>query len=162
MNREIRRVLADQPAHADILHDRGVNPSRNHCAHVLLGVGHLVLEDEDVESDIALHTAPMQEFHQLGQIGLDEVIGPHAGVELLQSEVDRIRAVLDRRPRAFPIARRCEQLGQAGWRPRRAERFRGGKAAARGGYWTGLIAVHQRIRTYPPKRPGTKAYLKGA
>ena len=113
VDREIGRVLAYQPAHADILHDRGVHPGRNHRPHILLGVGHLVLEDQDVERDIALHAAPVEELHQPGQIRLGEVVGPHAGIELLQPEVDRVRAVLDRRPRAFPIPRRRQQLGQA-------------------------------------------------
>ena len=128
---------ANQPADADILDDRGVHPGRNHRAHVLLGVGHLVLEDEDVEGDIALHAAPVQEFHQPGQIGLGEIVGPHAGVELLQAEVDRVRAVLDRGPGAFPIACRREQLGQADWRARRASGS--GAEALRSGAATGLV-----------------------
>ena len=136
VDREIGRVLANQPADADILHDRGVHPGRDHRPHVLLGLGHLVLEDEDVEGDIALHAAPVQELHQPGQIGLGEVVGPHAGVELLQPEVDRVRAVLDGGPGAFPIARRREQLGQASCASgRELPAFR----SARSGAATGLF-----------------------
>ena len=114
MNREIRRELPNQPARPHILDDCGIHARGNHRARVLLRLGHLVLEDEDVERDVPLHPAPMQELHQLRQIGFGEVIGPHPCVELLQPKVDRVRSVLDRRPGALPVARRRQQLGQAG------------------------------------------------
>ena len=56
---------------------------------------------------------PVQEFHQSGQVCLGEVPGAHSRVEAIEPEVDRVRAVLDGRARAFPVARRGQQLGKA-------------------------------------------------
>ena len=130
MNREVGRDLPNQPAHAHILHHRGIHARRNHRARKLLGLGHLILEDEDVEGDIPLHPAPVQELHQLWQIGFGEVVRPHPRVEFLQAKVDRVRPVLDRGLRAFPIARRRDQLRQAGRRARRMTRFHHRKRSA--------------------------------
>ena len=63
----------------DVLHDRGVHAGGDHRAQILLGVGQFVFEDERVERDIALHAAPVQEFHQLRQIRLGEIVAPASG-----------------------------------------------------------------------------------
>ena len=131
-------------------------PGGDHRAHVLLGLGHLVLEDQDVEGDVALHAAPVQELHQLRQIGLGEVVRPHPGVELLQAEVDRVRAVLDRGPRALPIARRRQQLGQAGQRARSMTRFPAKRSAPVPRLdWSGCSAsANQNLALKPARNKG--------
>ena len=110
VNRKIRREPADQPADAHVLHDGGIHAGGDDGAQVFLGVGQFVLEDQRVERDVALHAAPMQELHQLRQIGVGEIVRPHPGVELVQAEVNRIRAVLDGGLGAIPIAGGREQL----------------------------------------------------
>ena len=121
MNREVGREPADQPANADILHDGRVHSGGDDGAQILLGLGHLVGEHERVEGDVALDAAPMEELHQLRQVGLGEIPRAHPGVELSQAEVDRIGAVLDGSFRTFPIAGRGEQLRNGERGARRAE-----------------------------------------
>ena len=123
MNREIRRNLPNQPANPHILNHRRIHTRRNHRPRVVLRLGHLVLEDQYVERHITLHPAPVQELHQLRQIGLREVVRPHPRVESFQAEVDRVRPVLDRRPCALPIPRRRNQLRQANRRAQGTPRF---------------------------------------
>ena len=117
MNREVRRQAADEAADAHVLHDGGIHAGGDDGAQMLLGGGQLVLEDQCVEGDVTLHPAPMQEFHQPGQIGDGEIVRPHPGVEFFQAEINCIRTVLDGGLGAIPIAGGREQLGQR----RRAE-----------------------------------------
>ena len=63
----------------------------------------------------------MEELHQLWQIGLGEIARAHPGVEFLQSEVNRVGAVLDGCPGAVPIAGWGEQLRNAEGGVRSAE-----------------------------------------
>ena len=104
MDGEIGRDGADEPADSDVLHDRRVDPRGKNRAEVILRVRQLVGEDEGVERDITTHAAAVQKFHQRWQIGLREVFGPHPRVETLEPEINCIGAILDRGPRAFPIA----------------------------------------------------------
>ena len=124
MNGEIRREPAEEPADAHVLHDGRIDSRRDDGAQVLLRLRHLVLEDERVECDVAPHAAPVQELHQLRQIGLDEIVCAHPRIELLQAEVNRVRSVLHRRSRALPIPRGREQFGQARSFARGRERSR--------------------------------------
>ena len=39
-----------------------------------------------------------------------EILRPHPGIESLQTEVDRVRAILDGGPDTFPVARRRQYL----------------------------------------------------
>ena len=110
MDGKIRRDGADQAADADVLHDGGVDAGRDHAAHIILRLGQLVGEDQGVEGDIAPNAALMEERHQLGQLGHGEVAGPHAGIEPLQPEIDRIGAVLHRGAHARPVPGRGEHL----------------------------------------------------
>ena len=81
----------------------GIDSGSNHRPHVLLGPGHFVLEHEYVERDIPLHAPPVQILHEPGQIRPGEVVGPHARVEFLQAEINRVRAVLDGGAKSSPI-----------------------------------------------------------
>ena len=128
VNREVRREASDEPADAHVLHDGCIDSRRNDGAKILFSLNHLILEDERVERDVTLHAAPVQELHQLRQIGLGEIVRAHPGVELLQAEVNRVRPVLHRRLRALPIARRREQFGQP-------HAFAPGRGRSRRGRW---------------------------
>jgi dimeric dUTPase (all-alpha-NTP-PPase superfamily) len=55
----------------------------------------------------------MQIGHQLGQVGLLEILGPDAGVEAAYAEEDRVGPVLDRRTDAVPFAGGGEDFGLA-------------------------------------------------
>ena len=112
MDREIGRETPDEPADADVLDDGGIDSGRDDRAEIFFGVGQFVGEDEGVEGDIAADAAPMEERHQLRQIGFGEVLRPHPGVEPVEAEVDRVGPVLDGRADAFPIAGGREQLRQ--------------------------------------------------
>ena len=68
------------------------------------------IEHQRVERDVAAHAAPVQELHQRRQIRLGEIVGAHPGVELVEAEINRVRAVFDRGAGAIPIAGGREDL----------------------------------------------------
>ena len=110
MNGKIRRKLAYQAADSDILDNRRIHASGDDGAQVLLGLGHFVLENQRVESDIPLDAALVEKLHKFREVGLREIMRPHPGVELLQPEIDCVRAVLNGGPGAFPVSCRGEQF----------------------------------------------------
>ena len=112
MNREIRRELANPAAYSHVLHDGGVHSGRNDGAQVLVSLSHFVGEHERVEGDVAFHAATVQEFHQLRQVRLGEIMRPHSRVEFFESEINRVRAVLDRGSGALPVAGGSKEFGQ--------------------------------------------------
>ncbi len=65
VNWKVRRDLADKPADAHILHDGRIHAGGDQCAQMCFSFGHLILEHERVERDVAVHAAPMKEFHEL-------------------------------------------------------------------------------------------------
>src|SRR4029434_8795777 len=87
---KIARQTADQPADANILHDGSVDTCGNHRAQELLGLSNFVFENQSVERNVPFGATTMQELHQPWQIGFGEVVGPHAGVEFFESEIDGI------------------------------------------------------------------------
>ena len=114
MDRKIRRKPADQPADADVLDDRGIHSGGDDRAQVLLRLGHFVFENQRVERHVALHAAAVEELHQLRQVGFGEVVRAHPGIELLQAEINGVRAVLDGGFGTFPVAGRREQFRKSG------------------------------------------------
>jgi len=120
---KIRREFADEPTDADILNDGSVHTCSDYSAQIFRGIGEFVLEDERVECDVALHAAPMQELHQLGQIGDGEVVRSHPRVEFFEAKVDRVRAVFNGGFGALPITSGREKFGQSGILLRLSERF---------------------------------------
>jgi hypothetical protein len=97
-------VEANEPANAGVLNHDRVHAGGNHRPQILFGLGHLVLEHERVEGDVAAHAAPVQELHQLWQIGFGKVVRAHPGVEPLETEINGVRAVLDRGFGTLPVA----------------------------------------------------------
>ena len=69
----------------------------------------LVIEDQRVEGDVALHAAPVQRGHGLRQFVQREA---HLGArgEVLQSEIDRVRAGLDGRAELRPVSGRTHDF----------------------------------------------------
>ena len=57
----------------------------------------------------------VQELHERGQVGLGEVLGPHAGIEAVEAEVDGVGAVFYGRAGAVPVTGRSQQFGQTVW-----------------------------------------------
>ena len=109
----------------------------------MFGLRQFVGKYERVERDIAFDAAPVQELHQLRQIGLREIMGAHPRVELFEPEVNRIRAIFYCGPRALPIPGGREQFGKSeyGRKPERIGRrldvvLRGNRIVR--------AAVHQR------------------
>ena len=80
--------------------------------------------------------------------GGGEIIRPHSRIEAIQAEVNGIRAILDRRPGALPIARRREQFrarqGRAGFFRRRGLPFQC-CAVRHAGQLTRLPAANQTM-----------------
>ena len=110
VNRKIGRELADQPANARVLHNDRINTRRNHRSQIFFGVREFVLEDERVEGDITAHAAPVEEGHQLRQIGPGKIVRPHSRIEFFKAEINRVRAVFDSGTGAIPIASWRDQL----------------------------------------------------
>ena len=113
VDRKIRRKFSDEPANTHILHNRRVHAGGDDGAQIVFRIGQFILKNENVEGDVAFHTAPVKKFHQLRQISLGEIIRTHPGVEFFEAEINRVRAVFDGGLGAFPIAGGREQFGRA-------------------------------------------------
>ena len=111
VNRKIRRKAANETADANILDDDCVRAGGNDRTEVFLRFGEFVRKNQSVKSDVALHAAAMEKVHEPRQIGIGKIVSAHAGIEALQTEVDRVGAVLDSSPGAVPIAGGREQFG---------------------------------------------------
>ena len=107
---EVGGDFADETADAGVLDDGGVHARGDDGAQVVLGVGELVGEDEDVEGDVAADAALVEKLHERGEVGLREVFGAHAGVETLEAEVNGVGAILDGGAHALPVAGGGEQF----------------------------------------------------
>ena len=106
MNFKVGRDRPDQSGEPQILHDHGVDASRCQQPHLPLELGHLAGKDQRVERHIAANAAPVQESHDLGQIGAIEVMSANAGVVTLKTEVNGIGAVFHGGRQALSITGR--------------------------------------------------------
>src|SRR4030095_9684446 len=68
-------------------------------------------EDERVERHVALDPVAMAECDDFRQFLLREIVRTQPCIESRESEVDRVRAIRDRRTQTFPIPRRGEKFG---------------------------------------------------
>ena len=72
----------------------------------------LVIEHQRVEGDVALHAAPVQRAHHFRQFGQREAdLG--ARREMVQAEIDRVRARLDGGAQLRPVSGRTHDFGFA-------------------------------------------------
>jgi hypothetical protein len=112
VQRQPRHDLLREPRDAEVLHDRRVRARLVDPAQLLARERQLLLEDERVERDVALHAAPVQLGHHCAEAVEREVGRASARVEsVLQPEVDRVGAVLDGGAQALEVAGRSEDLG---------------------------------------------------
>ena len=112
MNRKIRRQLTNQPADTHVLHNGRIDAGCDDRPQIFLGGRQLVREHQRVERNVTANPAPVQKLHQLRQRCLREIVRAHPGVEPVETKIDGVSPILDRRPRTFPITSRREQLGQ--------------------------------------------------
>jgi len=84
----------------------------------------------------------MEEFHELRQIGVGEIVGAHPGVEFFQAEVNRVRAVLDGGLGAIPIAGGREKFRQARRAPAFALLRRGKECEVRSFFRTTQVTLN--------------------
>ncbi len=106
MNREVRRQFTNQLADTHVLHDGGIDTGADNRAQKAFRIFELVGEHQCVERHIATHPALVQVGHEVGQVGLGEILATHAGIETIEPKEDRIGTIFDGRTRAFPISRR--------------------------------------------------------
>jgi len=52
----------------------------------------------------------VQVGHEVGQVGLGEILATHAGIETIEAKENRIGTIFNGCARAFPIARRRKDL----------------------------------------------------
>jgi len=50
----------------------------------------------------------VKEFHEPRQVGFGKVLGAHAGVEFIEAEIDRVRAIFDGGFGAIPVHRQAQ------------------------------------------------------
>ena len=72
------------------------------------------LENTSVKGDIALYTAVVQVSHQLGQVGLGEILAAHACVEAIEAKKDGVGAILHGGACTVPVTCRGEEFGFEG------------------------------------------------
>jgi hypothetical protein len=97
--------LPDHPADSNILDNHRVHARPNDGLEILPGVVQLRFKHQCVESDVALDAPVVEISHEFRQVGFGKVPGPHPRVKPVQTEINGVRAVLNRRPGAFPVAR---------------------------------------------------------
>ena len=128
----------------DVLHDGGVHARGDQGVRKRWASGHFVGKDQRVEGDITLDAAAVEKLHQLRQIGLGEILRPHAGVEAVQAEVNGVGPIFHGGPGAVPVAGGGrEARGAADWalrtrlRPASARQV----ATAAASLWRGKLRI---------------------
>ena len=79
---------------AQILHDERVHVAQGGGADQLGHPGHLSIGDEGIEGQMDLHAADMAVFDRFAQLVICEIFGALTGIEVPETEIDRIRAVV--------------------------------------------------------------------
>ena len=98
-----------QARDAQVLDDNGVRASLGDGCQAARRLRYFVVEDQGIEGDVALHAAPVQSGHDLRQLGEREAyFGTRT--EMVQSEIDRVRACLDGRAELRPKSGRTHDL----------------------------------------------------
>ena len=88
------RNLAAQLHNTQILHDKGVNTQFGGGADDLGGLPHFPVGDQNIQSQMHLHTADMAVGNGLLQLFHGEVFGIASGVEIAVAKIHRVGAVL--------------------------------------------------------------------
>ena len=114
MDLQLGRDLAGQAGDAHILHNDRVGSGLGDRSQRAGSLLKLVVEDQRVESYIALCAALVQVAHHFRQLGERKAyLGPRT--KMLQPEVDRISPGLDRGVQLGPVASRTHHFGLDQW-----------------------------------------------
>jgi hypothetical protein len=148
VDRQAGRDLARKARHADVLHDHRVHARLGDRRERAFGGVEFVVEDQGVEGDEAADAALVQRRHRLGEF-LEGEADLGAGAEVVEAEVDRVGAGLDRSPQLRPVAGGAHQFGGAGAaRHRRRIVARGRPAMAlRNAGWRSCLSPRSRERS---------------
>ena len=100
---QVGRDLLRHAHHAHVLHDQGVRARLGNLRQRARGFVQFVVEDQRVESDVALDAAPVQGRHDLRQFRQRK---PHLGArrEVFEPEIHGVRARLDRGAQLWPVS----------------------------------------------------------
>ena len=101
MERNLRRDLAAERQHAEILHDERVHPGARRRGDQPGKLLHFAVRDQRVERQVHLNAAHMAIAHGLRQLLRREVSRAAAGVKDIRAQIDRVRAVADGRAQGF-------------------------------------------------------------
>ena len=99
-----------EPSQPDVLHEHRIDPRAVEQAQIVDGLLEFAGKDEGIKGDVSFDAVPVAKGDQRREIRLGEVVRAHPGVKPGQAEVDRIRAVGNRRAHAIPVARRGEKF----------------------------------------------------
>ena len=103
------RLFGDRKC-ARVRHERRVRADLAQKGEVIGERGKVALPREDIGGDINLLTACVRVADRRAQLLFRKIVGKRAERKILSAEVDRIRAVIQRRLQFFKAARRREQF----------------------------------------------------
>ena len=95
VDRHLRRDLAAERHHAEILHDECVHAEHRSGADDVGGTRHFAVGDERVECQMHLDAAHVAVDNGLLQLVHGKVLRAHAGVERIISKINRVGAILN-------------------------------------------------------------------
>ena len=112
MDPQILSDLAYQSRDAQILHQHGIDGSQGQSPDDGLHLRQLIRKRQCIERHVSSDTASMQVEHDIGDVVQVEIRRSGSGVKaVFQAEINRIRAILDRRAQAVPVAGRRQKFG---------------------------------------------------
>ena len=110
VQRQVGRTGADQPGHAQILHDQRVRARFVEKTHIVHRPIQLAVERDDIEGDVGLDAPDAAVADGLGHLLPREVLRAPAGVEGAEAHIDGVRARLHGRAHALERAGRSQQF----------------------------------------------------
>eukprot|EP00968_Pinguiococcus_pyrenoidosus_P002409 scaffold134_cov244-Pinguiococcus_pyrenoidosus.AAC.1 len=120
MDRKVRRDPLGELGQSNVLNDQRIRARARCVADRALGLGHLVLEHQHVEGDVAFHSMLVQIAHDLRELRLLEVVRAGSRIQPrartasvlagLQAEVHRVGPVPHRGYQLIPATRRRKDL----------------------------------------------------
>ena len=105
MNGQVRRDRSNHLRDAKVLNQHRIHRSQCEAADDGLESRQFVGERQSIESHVAFDAAAMQELHDLTDAVEIKVCGTSPSIEaVIQTEIDRVRSILNRRANAIPVA----------------------------------------------------------
>src|SRR5580704_12988311 len=109
MQLHVRSNLPDQPYDAVVLHDHRVRSRLDDGGDRPRGFQQLVLENQRIEGDESAHASRVQSTHDLRQL-IERKSSFRSCRKMFQTEIDRVRASLNRGLQLRPIAGRAHEF----------------------------------------------------